>query len=54
MARKKALAPEQVDAYEEMSGFKTIGVVELYISDDVIWELAEDLFVGKTHAANDG
>ena len=46
MVKVVQLTPEQVKAYEEMSGFETTGDVKLYIQDDAVMDLYESLVAG--------
>lgn len=47
MIKKVKLTKKQVKVYEELSGFKTTGNVELHITDDATWKLYEQLAISE-------
>jgi len=45
MVKITKLTPEQVKAYEEMTGFETTRIVESHFADDAVWDELESLLV---------
>lgn len=53
MIKEEELTPEQVAAYEAMSGIETTGKVTMARTEDPIWDMVESLLVPKDKKKDD-